>query len=315
MGAIAAIMISGILLNLVLLFIILKQIGFQLPKFSHLKSYLKYGLPLTPNSAILWIINSSDRYMIGYFMGATATGIYSAAYGISQYSSFLLGPIMLVLFPTITKSYEEQNLSETRNYLKYSVKYFMMISIPSAFGISILARPILQLLTTSEFLPGSTIVPIVASGAIFFGFYHISMHIIHLVKKTKFVVMLLSTSAALNIVLNIILIPRMGILGAAVATLIAYGVLGMLALIVTRRYLKFDLSAPFMLKSVFSSVIMALCIWLIDPESAALIIISILVGIIIYFSVLLLIRGLSKEELVFFMNFFKDILRKPRFIK
>jgi O-antigen/teichoic acid export membrane protein len=128
--------------------------------------------------------------------------------------------------------------------------------------------------------------------------------------------MLLTISAVLSIVLNILLIPLMGILGAAVASLVTYGSLFIITLIVTRRYLKFEMNLPFMLKSIFSSIIMAICIWLISPESIAWIIASIFIGIVAYFVVLLLIRGLSKEERTFFVNFLKDNLklRKPRVI-
>jgi len=190
-----------------------------------------------------------------------------------------------------------------------------MTAIPAAFGLSILAKPILQILATSEFVPGSAVVPFVAYGAVLFGFYGICVYIFHLVKRTELVVRLLGISAVLNIILNIILIPRMGILGAAVATLIAYGVLGMLTLMITRKYLKFDLSIPFMLKSAFSSAIMTLCIWLINPESIALVIASIFAGILIYFGILLLLKGLSKEEITLFINFLKDNLKKARGIK
>ncbi len=253
--------------------------------------------------------------MISYFIGVTAAGIYSASYDIGWYTVFLIAPITRLLFPTIAKSYDENNLGETRNYLRYSLKYFMMFAIPSAFGLSMLAKPILQALTTSEFVTGSSIIPFVAFSGVLFGFYQISIFIIHLVKKTKLVFILLTTSALLNIALNILLIPRMGILGAAVATIIAYGVLLMFILIVTRRYLRYDLSMTFMLKSVFASLVMALCIWLINPESIALIIVSIFAGILVYFGVLLLVRGLSKGETAFFVNFLKDTLGRLRVTK
>ncbi len=314
-GVITATIVASMLFNLILLFIVLKQIGFKFPRFARLKSFLSYGIPLTPTNAILWIISSSDRYMISYFIGVTAAGIYSASYNIGWYTVFLIAPITRLLFPTIAKSYDENNLGETRNYLRYSLKYFMMFAIPSAFGLSMLAKPILQALTTSEFVTGSSIIPFVAFSGVLFGFYQISIFIIHLVKKTKLVFILLTTSALLNIALNILLIPRMGILGAAVATIIAYGVLLMFILIVTRRYLRYDLSMTFMLKSVFASLVMALCIWLINPESIALIIVSIFAGILVYFGVLLLVRGLSKGETAFFVNFLKDTLGRLRVTK
>lgn len=309
-GVIIAIILTAIIFDLVTLFIVVKQIGIQRPRFANMKSYLKFGVPLTPNLAIAWIMSSSDRYMISYFMGVTATGIYSAAYGLAIYASFILAPLQTVLFPTVTKSYTENNLEETRNYLKYSFKYFMMVAIPSAFGLSILAKPILQILTTPEFISGNIIIPFVALGAILYSIFQISVNIIYLINRTKLIVRLLSASAALNIALNLVLIPRIGIMGAAVATLIAYGVLGISTLITTRRYLKFDLSTPFVLKSLFSSAVMAFSIWLIKPEAITLTIISIVGGALIYFAVLILIKGLSKGELSFFVNFIKDNIKR-----
>ena len=190
----------------------------------------------------------------------------------------------------------------------------MMIAIPSAFGLSILAKPILSILTTPEFVTGTTVIPFVAFGAILLGLYQICLHIIYIANKTHLAVRLLGTSAALNIILNIILIPRLGIVGAAVATFIAYGVLGILTLLVSRRYLRFDLSATFTLKAILVSAIMTLCIWFINPESITLVIISIFAGVIIYFGGLLLMKGLSKSEIAFFVNFAKESLRKIHFI-
>jgi len=309
-GVIAAVIIQSAVLTLASLFIVLKDTGVQLPRFSRTKAHLRYGIPLTPNAAISWIINLSDRYIISYFIGVTAAGVYGAAYTMGRYASFFLAPLGFVLFPAVTKSYSEGSLDATKAYLRYSLRYFMMVAIPSAFGLSILAKPLLRVLTTPEFIPGTSVVPFVAFGAVLHGLSAVSSNIFHLVRKPELTTMLLGTSAALNIALNITLIPRMGILGAAVATLITYGTLGMLSLIVTRKYLKFDISMPFMLKSAFSSAIMALCIWVINPQSIALIIVSIIVGALIYFAVLLLIRGLSRQEITFFINLVKENLSK-----
>jgi O-antigen/teichoic acid export membrane protein len=314
-GAIVAIMVSGASFTLINMLIILRQIGFKLPSFSHMKSYLKYGLPLMPNQAILWIINSSDRYMVSHFLGAAATGIYSAAYQIGDYACFILMPIGVVLYPTIAKSYDEGKLSETRKYLKYSVKYVMMIAIPSAAGLSILAKPLLGILTTQEFVVGNTLVPLIAFGAVLVGFFQICIYVIHLVKKTQWSLRLLLTSATLNIVLNLVLIPRMGMMGAAVATLVAYGVLGMLTLVITRRYLKFSLSLPFILKSTFASAIMVLCIWPMKPDSIPMVIVAILVGVLVYFAVFLAFKGLNKREISFFIDLAKENFRKIGIMK
>jgi O-antigen/teichoic acid export membrane protein len=314
-GVIIAFIATGIIFNVVTLFIIFKKIGIQLPRFTHMKSYIRWGLPLTPNLAMLWIMSASDRYIVNYFLGLSAAGVYSASYAIGQYAYFFLMPIGIVLYPAIIKSYEAGKISDTKNYLRLSLKYFMMLAIPSAFGLSILAKPLLRILTTTDFVTGSIVIPLIAFSTIFFGIYQYMLYVIRILNKNPLEPILLGISAVLNIVLNIILIPIMGIAGAALATLIAYAVLGIMTAIITRRYLKYDLSISFIIKSIIASAFMTLLIWLLNPQSVALVMISIIGGAIIYFAVLFLIRGFNRNEITFFAHFIKDNLAKLKVSK
>jgi len=124
--------------------------------------------------------------------------------------------------------------------------------------------------------------------------------------------LILGISAAINVILNIILIPQIELLGAAVATLITYAFLGVSTIVVSRRYIKFNLNFPFMLKSLASSAVMALCIWLINPQSIAWVIASIAIGALVYFGILLALKGLSRGEVRFFVNLVADNFAKIR---
>jgi O-antigen/teichoic acid export membrane protein len=306
-GILVATIIGLIAINIVALVIIFKQIGFQRPRFSNMKSYLKWGIPLTPNSAIMWIIQASDRYIIVYFLGVSAAGIYNVASSIGSYASFTLLPIAMVLYPIISKTYDEKNLEECSNYFKYSFKYLMMVTIPAAVGLSILAKPLLQILTSAEFISGSSVVVITAFGALFNCLQQICSYVMHLSGKTHVNLILLSIAAALNIIFNIILIPHLGIFGAGISYFLSYVVLGLLTLMVTSRYLKFELSLLFLIKSLVASAIMALCIWLLKPESLTMVGLSVVAGIAVYFVILIIIRGFNKTELAFFVSFIKKV--------
>jgi len=305
-GVIIAIIISDLLIIAINSTIILKHIGFQWPRFKNIKSYLKWGVPLTPNTAILWVSNVSDRYIVSYFLGVAAAGIYDVGYQLGFYALFILGPLSTVIYPAISKYYNEGNIYEVQKHLKYSFKYLMMLVIPCVFGLSILAEPLLRTLTTVEFVPGKIVVPYIAVGAVFYCLYQLCVFIILVVNKTGWNLIILTISAAVNIALNIILIPWVGIVGAALATLIAYAIIGLLHLAVSRRYLKFDLSLPFIGKAMAAATVMAFCIWLINPQSLMMIILSIVVGALLYFALLLSIKGFNKQEIDFFTSFVKD---------
>jgi len=295
-GAIMGMLIVGILTFLFMFYSIISQIGFKLPRFSNVRVYLRYGLPLTFNPVTMWLVTSSDRYIIGYFLGVSAVGIYSASYSLSATIRLFLGPVQLVLFPTISRLYDEKKIEEVKTYLKYSLKYFLMFAIPSAFGLSALGKPLIGILTTSEFISGSIVIPVIALSSVAFGVSQITIVITHLVKKTHITMLLLLISAILNIILNIILIPVIGILGAAIATLASYTLLSILTAIICFRWMAFDINVRFILKSIVASITMALVILRINPESIPQILLSIFTGILVYTLLIISLKGIEKKE-------------------
>jgi len=303
-GLVYAILAGGILSSTISITVILKKIGIQIPRFKEMKSFLKYSLPLMPTNALMWIIHSSDRYIIGYFMESPDVGIYAAANRLTFAMSLIVSPLQMVLLPTVSKSFDDGDIKKTKTYLKYSLKYLLLISIPAAFGISILASPLLRILTTREFMEGSVVVPFVAAGLFFFCYYRVCTSIILLVKKTIWVSRILVIVAAANVILNLVLVPQIGIIGAAVATLVAYFIMGVASIIISSRYLKFDLGWSFLIKSVIASSVMAATIWFIQPIRTIEVLLCIFFGIVIYFGILLLLKGISKAE----FNIIKELI-------
>jgi O-antigen/teichoic acid export membrane protein len=130
-----------------MLFVIISQIGIKLPNFTEIKPYLAFGLPMLPSYLFTWIINSSDRYVIEYFMDFASVGVYSASYSIGGIILMFMGPISMVLYPTMLKLWEEDKIEEVKTHLQYSLKYYLMLAIPATFGLSVLAKPLLVSLT------------------------------------------------------------------------------------------------------------------------------------------------------------------------
>ena len=167
--------------------IIFNEINIKIPNFSKIKPFLLFGLPLIPSTISQWVTNLSDRYLIGFFLSSTSVGIYSVAYGIGITITMLFAPISATLAPTLSRLWEEKKMYELKNHIHYSLKYFLMVAIPSLFGLSVLAEPLLMILSTPEFVPdGRIIIPIVALTGIMYGVYSISAHIFFLLKKLDF---------------------------------------------------------------------------------------------------------------------------------
>ena len=314
-GVLVAIIGSLTISLIVALALIILQIGIQFPTFSNLKRYIRFGIPLTVSPAFGWIVSSIDRYMINSLIGVTSAGIYSAAYNVGRELFIFIWPINSVLFPTVSKSFDDGDLAKTKTYLQYTLKYLVMFTIPAAFGLSILAKPILSILTTSEFLSGSNVIPFIAFCPIFLTLTVIGSNIFNIYYRTAWRSALLGLTAVINIILNLILIPKFGITGAAVATLISYGSQTVMTLLVSRRYMKFSISPLFVLKCLIASSIMTLVIWLIHPESIITVLTSIVLGVVLYFVVLVSVKGFSKGEITFFIKFGKEILKRVQLTK
>jgi O-antigen/teichoic acid export membrane protein len=293
----ATLVVQGILF-LLCIALIIQQIGFGIPKFRHLREYLHYGAPLTPNMLIRWVTDSSDRYLVGYFISLQAVGIYSASYTIGYLIQLFIAPLQLVLFPELSRLYDQNKMDIVEQYLGYSLKYFLLLTIPAVFGLSVLATPILTILTTEEFITGSVVIPFIAVASLFAGVFQIVINITLLVKKTKFNLLVHLFAASANVVLNIILIPVIGILGAAIATFVSFLLMAVSSIYVSFHYIKFELNFSFIAKSIVASSVMASILFFIHPVTTVQLLITIIIGTAIYAIMILLIRGLDWGEIM-----------------
>lgn len=294
---------------------IIKIIGFKLPQFLKTKKYFSFSLPTIIESISGWVIQSSDKYLIGLFLGTLFVGYYAPAYSISTFvMSFLIAPFSFLLPAVLSKFYDENKIDEVKNYLKYSLKYFLMIAIPSVFGLSILSKQILTLFTTTEFAnAGYLIMPIVALSLLAMGINAIIAQVILIIKKTKISGIIAIIAAVLNVGLNFIFIPKFGIMGAAITTFIAYTVILLSIWSYTFKYFKFDIDWIFILKSIFSSIIMALFVFWLKPTGLNKTVIAIISGIFIYGILIILTKSFSQQEFELFKKIktrFKNVLNQ-----
>jgi len=302
LGVIGATLIVQVCIVLFSLILVIRQIGFAIPRFEGLGEFIKYGTPLTPNSLIRWITDSSDRYIVGIFLGLSAVGIYSAAYAIGSLVHLFITPIQFILFPELSRLYDEERVDDVRNYLSSSLRYFLLIAIPAVVGLTVLAKPVLMILTTPAFAAGSIVIPFIALSGLFGGVFQIIINITFLVKKTQFNLFIHVIAAVANLVLNVALIPFIGILGAAIATLASYILMVIVVIYISFRDLSFDLGFAFILKCIISAGIMAAILLLFDPQNLFYLLISIVMGIIVYFAVMIVLKGVGRKEFELIKN-------------
>ena len=305
-GAVIALLIQQLVVFSIMMGLIVAEIGFAIPKLTHVRQYLNYGLPLIPGSLSSWIVNSSDRYLIALFLGTAAVGYYSPAYTAGTMIAMISAPLATLLPAVLSKHYDENNIADIRTILTYSLKYYIGIALPCVFALSVLAKPLLLLLTTQQIATnGYLVTPFVAAGYALVGAYSVLVTIIALKKKTAVIGTIWILSAVLNFGLNLVLIPYLGLVGAALTTFLAFLLAFVLTTIYSFRYFKFDVNGGFILKSVCGSTIIALFLLLWNPSGFFSIVLSIALAAAIYLTILLALRGFTIQEIKLIYEIYK----------
>jgi len=293
---------------LVFLFILIaSKIGLGVPHFSRMKKYLKFSLPTIPSNIASWITNSSDRYIIGMFLGLIFVGYYNPGYSLGMLILMFMTPVDFVLVAAVAKYYDDQQLDVVRNLFKYAIKYFLMLAIPSFFGLSILAKPILNLISTPEIAnQGYLVTPFIAFSMILFGIGGVATgKSLYLAKKTHISMMNWFIVAGINFGLNIALIPKMGIIGAAIATMVAFSFGFIIGTYFACKYFDFDIDWRSIIKIIAASIIMAVIIVNYHPVTLIEILATILTGFLIYMVIIILFKTIGEEEKMFLKSFIK----------
>lgn len=298
--------LSQFVLFILMTCIIINQIGLKIPKFYNIKEYLNFAIPIIPNNLANWIVESSDRYVIGFIMGTVFVAYYAPGYTLGMTILLFFTPLSVLLSSILPKYYEYGDISEVMLIINYSLKYFLLVAIPSFFMLAILSKPILMVMTTSEIaLNGYTVTPFIALSSLLFGALGIILNMVILEKKTKIIGIIWSIAAIITL-LNLILVPIFGILAAAVVTLVSYSTAFLLGIIYSRKFFKYYFDYSFVIKSILSSLFVTFLIVIINPTGLFSLIIVIVFSIAVYVGSIFLMKCIDKNEI----EFFKSILER-----
>lgn len=245
-----AAVISGATMELA--FGVLNHKWFNLKQFDRklLKQLLVIAVPLLPNFLIYWVFNSFDKVMITNMIGIGAAGIYSVGSKLGHASQLIYtafaGGWQYFAFATM----KEENQVESNSRI---FEYLGVISFAATGFVCALSHTIFKLLFTESYLSGYIVAPYLFLAPLLQMLFQVAANQFLIVKKTWPNLFVLSAGAVLNVFLNYLLIPVLGIEGASIATLVGYVVSDILCVIVLMRMGLMKVSKQF----VGSSLLMA----------------------------------------------------------
>lgn len=203
---------------------------------------LKYSIPLIPTTVFWWITSVSDRYMVTEFLGADANGLYSVAYKIPTILTLLSGIFL--------EAWQFSAISEAEGSEKAHIRFysqvwqiFQAVMFVAGSAVIALCREEIRLLAAAEYYDAWIYVPVLSFAMVFSTFATFFGSVYMVTKKSSLSFWTAMAGAGTNLALNLLLIPSMGIQGAAVATAVSYLLSFIIRMVTTRRLIPFRLSA------------------------------------------------------------------------
>lgn len=226
LGAIALLLGMGVSISLIDILLIYQSnilSWFKLQKIEWASVFpiMKYGIPIAATSLSAWIINQSNKFIMNSIHGFSEVGIVGVAYGLTL-------PLLMTIFsiitvaaiPRIINMYEEK--IDVRPLISRFIGYYVLIALPVITVISLYSVDYVQMLSSNEkFLVAFKLIPYFAFGTFFMALTDYTTLQYHLANKTYIDFVIKLTSGIANVVLNILLIPKYGLIGVGLATLIA----------------------------------------------------------------------------------------------
>ena len=217
-----------------------RQIVFP-PCRSLAQKMLRYSIPLIPTSVFWWITSVSDRYMVSAFLGSEANGIYSVSYKIPT--------ILTILSSIFMDAWQLSAVAEAGSGQKAHVRFYSRVW--SAFqaamfacgaGVIALSQPAIRVLAAADYASAWVCIPVLSMAMVFAAFSSFMGSVYVVTQKSSLSFWTAMAGAALNIGLNLLLIPSpLGIQGAAIATFASYLLVFLIRARNARRLIPFQL--------------------------------------------------------------------------
>jgi O-antigen/teichoic acid export membrane protein len=265
--------------------------GFSLSP--RIKDLFKKSLPLGIVAIIIVFYNRTNFALVSFIVGDNGGGIYNAAFALINGTALLASTLSSVLLPRFAGLLGVDNES-LENLYCIAFRYLMILGMGIAFGTIIVGEPLIQALFSDKYILSAKPLLILSFAAIFLFLNSLQQVLLMARQENRSLIRMVIIIAIANLTLCVLLIPRIGYIGAAIAMLageslgFAYGLIQNWDILPIRRF------GIYLSQSLVASLAMLIFLKLIHSQSLLLTIIS---GITIFGIVLTLVRGLSKNDL------------------
>lgn len=279
-----------------------KYISFKEIKFKELEilKHIKPILIIFSASVAVSIYLQLDIVMIGN-IDKSAVALYNVPNKIIRLILTTVTALGVVMLPRISNSYQKNDIENYKKYLNYSLNYILMISLPALCGTLLLSKNIILIMAGEKFLSSIKTMNILAIIIFIVGMaYFLGYQLLYPRGLERYYTYSVITAAIVNFIFNYIMIPKYLQNGAAMGTVIAESIGVIMMLYFSRNMLKkIEFFAIKRLKYFIASLIMGIVVYIITLQNLGnipTVIYSIIVGVIVYFFILFIMKEEYTQE-------------------
>lgn len=265
------------------------------------RSMFFFGLPIIGGDLSFWFLRFFDRYILGFFKGSSEVGIYAVGVDISSKSlSLIVSALALSSWPLVVQVWEKKGENATAQFLTQLMRLYLIVCVPAMVGISLLRRPVLEVLAEESYFEAYKIIPFIAASTFLFGFQRWFQLVLALREKTYLIFLSVISGAFINCILNILLAKTGGYNVVAINHLIGYMIFTLLIVLFSRKLLAWKFPFVSAIKVFASALLMSIVIIIVlkfNMSYLQSLSIGVAAGFITYSGGLLAVREFSSKNL------------------
>lgn len=275
----------------------LARLKFYNPDKKLFKEMLKYSIPIVPNSAMWWIINSSTRFFILYFIDVAANGIYAVSNKIPAIISMATGVFSQAWQLTSFEEFESDNKDEF--YTSIFNIYWVFLFIGGSL-ILVIIKPLLTILIEESFYSSWQVAPLLILAVIYQSFSSFLGTNYTAAKETKGSFSTSVFAGIISILSSIVFIPILGLIGAGLSSAISFFSMFIIRLIDTKKYVKIELHKKSFVITNIIFILQILVLFIFD--GLLMVVIELALFFITLLTNIIMIKLIFKKSAQFIFN-------------
>jgi len=260
----------------------ISRFAFSWPLFAEM---VRYGIPIMIGYELTDVLlHLADRYVVQAMLGTESLGIYTAAYNLCQFiQTIIINSIILAIMPIYIRIWEEKGKKAVQDFIYNALVWYVIFAVPVVAGMVVVGPELLVLLASQKYATGSVIIPWVVAGIVVNGANVFMGAGIFIGQQSRILMPLFLLSVVFNIILNILLIPKFGLIGPAFATFASYAMLLLAMAVKGARWLPVHIPWRSLAKASLASAVMFKVVSTLNfGENLTTIIVRIGAGVVIY---------------------------------